>query len=253
MGRWRKRALSIASDSLFWAVMITMHRARRPLIHFSAFVKSRSTSPPSSKRFSETKIVQMVSHKCAEIMRELFTLLEEPLPDQCFDTDQKRSPGFMLWLSFKVVCRHASQFHRRIEKPNSCYPQKLFLLIASKAGVFCQLRKDVSSELVSIRKQLQQQEDALDLPSTSSRKKQSAEPAVHTAVKKIIFDSRFHEELKGAAESGVLNDTAGGLYNFLGFMAQYLKVEVAQNERVNKMLTMLGENCPNASLEPWTF
>lgn len=252
MGRWRKRALTIATNSTFWAVMATMHRARQPLIHFSAFVKKAHRS--QSQEFSDTKIVQIVSFKCKQIMAELFERLATPLPAECVDTDRE-SRTLIMWLSFKTVCRHACQFHRRVFASTQQYPYKLFLLIASKPGICCQRRKSVAAELVELQTQLRATQHAADGPSSSSSRidKRHHVVAVHPVVKKIIADSGFYTELVDASTTGVLKSkSVGGLYNFLGYIATYLKVDVAQNERVNKLLTMLGQNCPNASLVSWS-
>ncbi len=262
MGRWRKKALNIASDTKFWNLMTLMHRARQPLIHYSSFLKSRKAAKGKSIKLSdsfnafdatETKIVKLVSFKCQEIMAELFDLLKQPLLTNCMWVRDDGTVVDFKWLFFRVICRHACQFNRRIVQPTLTYPGRLFLLVASKPGVKCQNRKIVATELVAVHKQLEAYQQSLCGPSSVSRRNLQLHPMdnVNNVVAKLVGDPDFIKELVGAADTGTLDSKPGGLYSLISSMAHHLKVDVTQNERVNKLLSMLGEHCPNASLVSW--
>jgi len=262
MGRWRKKALNIASDTKFWDLMALMHRARQPLIHYSSFLKQRTATKGKILKLSdsfnafdatETKIVKLVNFKCQEIMTELFDLLKQPPLTHCTWVRDDGTVVDFKWLFFRVICRHACQFNRRIVQPTLTYPGRLFLLVASKPEVKCQNRKIVATELLAVHKQLESYQQSLCGPSSVSRSIHHPMDNVHNVVAKLIGDPDLINELVGAADTGTLECKPGGLYSLISSMAHHLKVDVTQNERVNKLLSMLGEHCPNASLVSWNY
>lgn len=229
MGRWRKRALEVVSLALYWMAVSSMHRARGPLMHFSYFLK-HVLRPDAA--ISETKIVQLVCFRAQQVMDELFQVISEPLPGECLaslpDTDPDLDhPGLICWLVFRVVCKHACQFNRRVVMPTRRYPQRMFMLVAYDAEAVSKERQEVASEMLS--------GDSSNLD---------------PATRKIQSHELFKLDLQHASHTGTMSKSSGGLYHFLSVVAQLVKIDVRDNERINKLLSLLGSSCPNSTLVP---
>lgn len=227
MGRWRRRALEVTGNIIFWACMHVMFHTRAPLMHFSAFLKQ--IQPPESPG----KICEMVNGKCAHIMAELWLLFHwswENVPDEEYvDELSLCQLVFLKQLSFAVICKNASQFYRRIFQKMQEYPIRLFGLIKSPPHKPCQYRKKLAAEIL----QLLTQSDSGELDRTTS---------------KIFAHNLFKKQLQDAQSLGTLGEQ---LFAFISLVSKYLKVDVRENERVNKLLSMLGDACPNANLVTW--
>ena len=234
MGRWRRRAIEISGNAFFWKSMKIMHDVRAPLIHFSSFLKQKQS--PSD----DGKVAQMVNGKCHQIMDELWMVMVEQNQEQPADeSDESLSMQElkdMFWiksLSFNLACKYASQLHRRVVQKTESYPLRLFGLIKAAPDKYCAHRKCLTTELCSLYDSLNDQVNASDLD---------------VVTKKIMSDPTFNQQVRDAAQTGEL---AHELHTFLRIIAKYIKVDVRENERINKLLSMLGEACPNASLVSW--
>ena len=226
MGRWRKRALDMTSSYLFWSSMHVMHDARAPLIHFSAFLKQKLPKD------SQGKVSQMVNGKCQVILDELWANLMRSWND--VDVFDKLSEDDFFWLqglSFEITCKYASQFDRRVQRKTEIYPLRLFGLIRSNPNVACSHRKIIAQELSELINGSDHSNLVLDLDPTTQ---------------KIVNDPVFCQQIIQASENGKIGHE---LHTFLSLLSMYIKVDVRENERVNKLLSMLGESCPNSNLD----
>lgn len=222
MGRWRKRALATVQSSEFWACASAMHLAREPLIHFSSWVKQLIPAEEVDNP-QYFKVVALLS-KCSEIMGELFNILRVGVTSALTSSHPTMVDNAIYAdLVFIGTARHASQFHRRVVYDTLKFPLRIFLLIRQRPKTFCQERRLVSSELLKLR-----ESNALDV-----------------ATSKILANAHFRLEIEHAAVHGTIGD---GLYAFLASIAKHMKIDVRESERVNKLLTMLGDHCPNSTL-----
>lgn len=232
MGRWRTRALAVVSSQSFWCSMNIMHRCRGPLIHFSSFLKQVDEN--TDEDTGTYKVVAMVSFRCQQVMTEFFALLAEGLPPSCYPVDMDMDgdkKDFFLCLTFRILCKHACQFHRRLAHSANTFPLRLFVLVMHAPHIKCAERKQVATELCLLINQLQ-----------SDRANE-----VDTVTAKILQHDIFRTQIQQAAVSGVLGEE---LFTFLALIAKVTKIDVRENERVNKLLSLLGERCPNSNLEP---
>ena len=221
MGRWRKAALNVVNSDLFWALVSMKHATRAPLIHFSNFLKQKHTVGENSIGTDTGKISLIVNGKCEQIMSELWMLLFRNWSSDVYWDALKMEEGhWMAQLTFKVILKNASQFFRRNVHPTLQYPLRLFRLIKCSGNIPCEDRKAVAQEIV--------QSENLDL-----------------VTKKIMADESFRTQIVSASQTGELGSE---LHTMLTFISRYLKVDVRENERINKLLSMLGERCPNANL-----
>ena len=144
----------------------------------------------------------------------------------------KLSENDFFWLqglSFEITCKYASQFDRRVQRKTETYPLRLFGFIRSNPNVACSHRKIIARELS-------------DLINGSDYSNLALDPATQ----KIVNDSVFGQQIIQASENGKIGHE---LHTFLSLLSMYIKVDVRENERVNKLLSMLGESCPNSNLD----
>ena len=222
MGRWRKRALATVQSSEFWACASAMHLARGPLIHFSSWVKQLipAAEVDNPQYF---KVVALLS-KCTEIMHELFNILHVGVTSERISHHSSMvDKAIYADLVFIGTARHASQFHRRVVHDTLKFPLRIFVLIRQRPKTFCQERRLVSSELLKLY-----ESNMLDV-----------------ATSKILANVHFRSQIEHASVHGTIGD---GLYAFLASIAKHMKIDVRESERVNKLLTMLGDHCPNSTL-----
>ena len=221
MGRWRKGALNVVKCDLFWAVLSMMSATRAPLIHFSNFLKQTKKPSTDQNGIGFGKISLIVNGKCEQIMSELWMLLFcDWSSNRNWNNLTMVEVQWMTQLTFKVILKNASQFFRRNVHPTLQYPLRLFRLIKCSGNVPCEVRKEVAREIVH--------SDNLDL-----------------VTKKIMADQLFRTQILNASRTGELESE---LHTMLTILSTYIKVDVRENERINKLLSMLGEACPNANL-----
>ena len=236
MGRWRRRAIEVSGSALFWAIVTVMHSTREPLIHFSNWLKQKAKVSRhdilemNAKAESRGKVSEMVNSKCEEISMEFWRLYfiqwnTQPHIDE-LSLDQLIPVKTLI---FQCIAIHASQFRRRVVQKTHEYPMKLFRLIKAGPTFPCDTRKVVAAELCS-----------LDSSDASS---------LETFTRKLLNDTIFREQLLHASRFGTFKTGHQELFTLLTLVDKYIKPDVSENERINKLLSMLGDHCPNANLE----
>ena len=228
MGRWRKRALDVTGSYLYWCCMLVMHTAREPLIHFSNFLKRKDAD--------KIKITELANGKTKSILNDLWQIFFWSWDNAWFDNISVYEFQWLKDLLFYLVCKYASQFSRRVDEKVNQYPFRLFRLIHKSPEKVCEYRKEVARELCE---GLICTNDTEDDENESGRK-------FDRATRKLMNDPMFREQIEHAKETGRLGYQ---LHTLLCLAAKFIKVDVRENERVNKLLSMLGESCPNASLD----
>lgn len=238
MGRWRRRAIEVSGDPLYWAIMVVMHSTREPLIHFSNWLKQKPKDDESILQTSTStgtvrgKVSDIVNGKCEDIMKEfrrLFFTGWEHTPE--FENLPLQQLPYVKTLIFHCIAVHASQFNRRILQKTTTYPLRLFRLIMSKPEFPCESRKEVAAELCSFSDE-------------------GPGRILDGFTQKLLTDAHFSKQLHHASKTGTFEEGRQELFTLLSIVAKYMKPDVRENERINKLLSMLGDHCPNANLEP---
>lgn len=236
MGRWRRRAIEVSGDPLFWAIMVVMHSTREPLIHFSNWLKQKPKDDESILQTSTStgtvrgKVSDMVNGKCEDIMNEFWRLFFTGWENMPYIDDLSVHQLLPVkTLIFHCIAVHASQFNRRILQKTTTYPLRLFRLIMSKPEPPCESRKEIAAELCSF--------------SDEGR-------VLDGFTQKLLTDADFSNQLLYASKTGTFEEGHQELFTLLSIVAKYMKPDVRENERINKLLSMLGDHCPNANLEP---
>lgn len=223
MGRWRRKALDVTSTDFFWALLLVMNRTRAPLIHYSHFLKQKQ-SPDQ-----DGKITCIVNGKCTQIMSEFWNLLFHKWSAyEYIDALSLSDASWLQCIAFQLICKNTSQFFRRIVLKTRQYPLKLFGLIKTSWDKPCETRRTIAKELLELRAS----GDTLQMD---------------LSTRKLLGDKVFGQQIADASRTGQLGSE---LYTLLVLISRYTKVDVRENERINKLLSMLGESCPNANLAP---
>lgn len=229
MGRWRKRALDVTGSYLYWCCMLVMHTAREPLIHFSNFLKQ--------KHADKIKITELANGKTKSILNDLWQIFFWSWDNAWFDKISVFEFQWLKDLLFYLVCKYASQFSRRVDEKVNQYPFRLFRLIHKPPEKVCEYRKEVAQELC---------EGLICTNDDTEDDVNERDLKFDRATRKLMNNPMFREQIEHARKTGRLGYQ---LHTLLSLAAKFIKVDVRENERVNKLLSMLGESCPNASLD----
>lgn len=225
MGRWRRKALEVTSSNFFWALLLVMNTACAPLIHYSNFLKQKIQPG------DEGKLSSIVNNKCNQILLEFWSLLFHNFLDhEFFDALSLVETAWLQRLTFQVICKNASQFFRRHLLKTTQYPLKLFGLIKSAPNRACKLRQNIARELLDLHR---------------LRMEPGGVSSLDLCTTKILEDKMFNKQILEATTSGMLGSE---LHALLSLVSRYAKVDVRENERINKLLSMLGKSCPNSNL-----
>ena len=220
LGQWvvgAKKALEVSGQNLFWAILQAMNTTRAPLIHFSNWLKKKHTHDEPGK------VSQMVNGRCQATMMEFWNLLFTAWENDFVENLSISEAVWVQYITFRVICKNASQFYRRRMKHTTELPLKLFGLIKNHTDTKCETRKQIAQEILHL-----------------------GETGVSDMItRKLLANKLFYRTFVEASETGILGSE---LYTLLYLCAKYIKVDVRENERINKLLSMLGESCPNANL-----
>ena len=133
----------------------------------------------------------------------------------------------MRYIAIRLLLLRWAAFRRRVIRPLQQYPFKLFWLIKSHPKKFCEKRKIVAAEVLSL---------------------ESHKLDVSTQKIKALCD----KELRHMKEHGVFPEVpcASGsfLYAFLKGMAR-MPADTQAIEGINSVIKLVGRRCPNISLE----
>ena len=137
--------------------------------------------------------------------------------DQC----TKDEKAFLVNFAARVLLFNACGLDRRVCSPFKEFPYRLFLLVKKPKDENCDLRKNIASEILG---------------------RKDADLEINT--RKI--KRRFLSELEVAKLKGTLPSRLFWLIKGISFL---FKSDVRENERINKMLSLLDERAPSATTE----
>ena len=219
LGRWRRDVVNVLADPLYEKVLLVNHLTRGPLMHLSFFLKQRR---------SERMLDQDGSHLAALVCGKANQIGNEFVRDLCgidwlkvFSGVDSSSASWLMTLAASLFFHNCCSYYRRVVLTLRCYPYVLLLLVNMPRSTPCQARQQVAQDILDT--------ELLKLE-------------VNTRKIRLLFT----EDLKAAAASGILGAKLDAL---LRMVRRLWKADVRENERINKMVTLQGERCPNASLE----
>ena len=219
MNKWRRHVLLTMNDRLFGKLIAVMNVARGPLIHLSSFLKKTIATSELDERGSS--LHQLVCFKARDIMSEFESLLHDRAPfwkECCANLDIIHSQ-WLISIACRVLMVHGSQFHRRVCLVVANWPYKILLLVKNPPQTPCPLRKAIAAELCA----------------------NEADFKLHCVGRKLR--DTYKQEITSCAETGLLPPT---LAVPLLELRRVWASNTTQNERINKMLGLFGDRCPNA-------
>lgn len=219
LGRWRRDALEVMQDLLFWKVICMMTWIRPPCTHLSHFLKKQFSSSEVAEVGAH--MVQLATGKAESIAGEFNSILALSSWQHLCDGLEIQDARWLTNLAGNLIIYHAAAFDRRIVQKVLQYPFKLFKLIVAKPQVKCGIRQAIARELLELP------EEQLDMSTRKIRDFYSA-------------------DLRIAAEGGHLGLR---LWVSLRAVGQIIKADVRENECINKMITLLSDRAPKSSLE----
>ena len=218
LGRWRRDALGVLQDCLFWKIIYMMTLIRPPCSHLSYFLKSQSSSEVAT---AGGHLACLATGKAESIAAEFNEILTSSSWQSLCVGLGAEDACWLTNLAGQLTIFHAGAFDRRVVQKVLQFPFKLFHLITSQPQIKCVQRQAVARELL-------------------------AAPGCELDVSTRKIRSFYGEDLRVAATSGYCGLR---LWVSLKAAARVAKADVRENERINKMITLLSDRCPNSSLE----
>ena len=222
MGKWSVDVLKVTEDIVFERLVTMMRLTRAPILHLSAFLK-KSLSPVEIENHGG-HLSQLACGKAKEIASEFIAVMASPIwrtgvlaPHAQLE---KTDIQWLARISVSIVFYYMCAFHRRVYRPLNEFPYRLLKMCVTSHAKACKVRQAVAADL---------QKPHANLDPFSCKIKEIFSTDITEAVTSGRCGLRLWVTLRG--------------------LRTIAKADVRENERINKMIKLIGQRSPNCSLD----